>query len=154
MEPANYLLLFGPNLNRLGQRDPSLYGTLTLAEIGDRVRSYFEADGLTIDVAQSNSEGRLIDFLQDASDRMQGVVFNPGAFAHYSYALRDAIADCRCPVVEVHFSNTHAREEFRHTSVTAAACKGVVAGLGWFGLVLAIMALREGQGTSSDLSKG
>lgn len=153
MEASDYLLLFGPNLNRLGQRDPSLYGALTIAEIGELVRSYFAADGVTIEVAQSNCEGRLIDFLQDASDRMSGVAFNPGAFAHYSYGLRDAIADCRCPVVEVHFSNTYAREEFRHTSVTAAPCKGMIAGLGWFGLVLAITALREGKGLSPAVAE-
>jgi 3-dehydroquinate dehydratase-2 len=135
------LILLGPNLNLLGTRDPGLYGSLTMQQIHTEVQRLTEGLGVTVALQQSNSEGELINVLQEASRSCSGVVFNPGALSHYSYALHDAIKDAQCPVVEVHFSNIHAREEFRHTSVTAPACKGVIAGLGWYGLVLGIQAL-------------
>jgi 3-dehydroquinate dehydratase-2 len=97
----------------------------------------------------SNHEGELIDILQEFSEQAAGIIFNPGALSHYSYALHDAILDVRCTVVEVHFSNIHAREEFRRTSVTAPACDGVIAGLGWKGLIAALSSilLRQESGT-------
>lgn len=135
------LILLGPNLNLLGTRSPEIYGSLSMAQIHAEVQQRVEKLGVAVDLKQSNEEGELIDCLQDASRSYSGVAFNPGAFSHYSYALHDAIKDTQCPVVEVHFSNIHAREEFRHRSVTAPACKGVIAGLGWYGLVLAIEAI-------------
>mgnify|MGYP006270317539 CR=1 FL=1 len=137
------LLLFGPNLNIIEKRNPSLYGNVSLKEIEALVRKRFEGEGVEIRSFQSNSEGILIDTLQEYSEKAHGIIFNPGALSHYSYALRDAIADVKCPVIEVHVSNIHAREAFRHQSVTAASCKGVIAGLGWEGLSLAVSALLE-----------
>ena len=144
MDTQTILLLFGPNLNQIEKRDPALYGSLSLDEIVARVQRHFEAQGVSIVMKCSNHEGDLIDALQEYSERALGVVCNPGALSHYSYALRDAIADCRCPVVEVHFSNIHAREEFRRHSVTAGACKGVIAGMGWEGLVAGVSSILLG----------
>ncbi len=124
------LLLNGPNLNLLGTRETEVYGTTTL----DDIVAGIEAHAATFDVAvesyQSNIEGELIDRLHAARGTVDGVVFNPGAFTHYSYALRDAIAATDLPVIETHLSNVHAREEFRHRTVLAAVCLGVVAGFG------------------------
>jgi 3-dehydroquinate dehydratase-2 len=146
---ATFLLLYGPNLNQIEKRDPSLYGSLSLARIEEEVRKRFAERDVHIESRHSNHEGTLIDILQEHSEKVDGILFNPGALTHYSYALRDAIADVRCPVIEVHFSNIHAREPFRHTSVTAASCKGVIAGLGWYGLVLGISALLESRQVST-----
>ena len=132
------LLLFGPNLNQIEKRDPALYGGRSLQEIVTAVRESVTAKDISIEYRHSNSEGVLIDILQEYSESALGIVFNPGALSHYSYALMDAIKDVRCPVIEVHFSNIHAREPFRHHSVTAAACSGVIAGFGWQGLALAV----------------
>jgi 3-dehydroquinate dehydratase-2 len=136
-----FLLLFGPNLNQIEKRDSSLYGNLSLAEIAKRAQEHFEDQEVRVVMRCSNHEGALIDTLQEFSEQAAGIIFNPGALSHYSYALHDAILDVRCPVVEVHFSNIHAREEFRRTSVTAPACDGVVVGLGWKGLIAAISSL-------------
>ncbi|MCL2655084.1 MAG: type II 3-dehydroquinate dehydratase [Coriobacteriia bacterium] len=125
------LLLNGPNLNLLGQREPQVYGTQTLAELEAVVMAYGAAHGAELTCNQSNHEGALIDWIQDAPHRADGLIFNPGAYAHYSYALRDAIAAVApFPVVEVHLSDISAREEFRHTSVTAPVCAAVFAGGG------------------------
>lgn len=140
---SSFLLLYGPNLNQIEKRNPALYGSLSLAGIESEVQRYFAGQDIHVHTRHSNHEGMLIDILQEHSEKVDGILFNPGALSHYSYALRDAIADVRCPVIEVHFSNIHAREEFRHTSVTAASCRGVIAGLGWYGLVLGILALRD-----------
>ena len=148
MATKQFLLLFGPNLNQIEKRDHKLYGDLSLVEISRRVQEHFEGQGVEIVMKSSNHEGALIDTLQEYSERAAGIVFNPGALSHYSYALHDAILDVRCPVVEVHFSNIHAREEFRRTSVTAPACNGVIAGFGWTGLIAAIATIltRGGDG--------
>ncbi len=136
------LVVNGPNLNLLGKREPSVYGTATLWDIESRLKEKFP--DAKFEFYQSNSEGAIIDCLQKAMDgAFDGVVINPGAYAHYSYAIRDAISALRTPVVEVHITNVHARDEFRHHSVTAPVCKGVIAGLGVSGYELAVRFLIE-----------
>lgn len=137
------LVLNGPNLNLLGTREPDVYGTETLDDIVASVRT--AAADVDVDVydIQSNSEGALVDALHEARTRADGVVFNPGAYTHTSIALRDAISAIAVPVVEVHLSNVHAREEFRHTSMLSGVCVGVIAGFGAQGYLLALDALRH-----------
>lgn len=137
------LLLNGPNLNLLGTREPDVYGHDTLAGIVDEVRSAASESGIDIVDFQSNVEGELINRLHEAMHQVDGVIFNPGAFTHYSYALRDAIAGTGLPVIETHLSNVHAREEFRHHSVLAAVCVGVVAGFGPNSYLVALDAIRR-----------
>ncbi|MCL2324658.1 MAG: type II 3-dehydroquinate dehydratase [Actinomycetia bacterium] len=125
------LLIHGPNLNLLGQREPEIYGKATLAELEAAVSERAQSQGAAISCSQSNHEGELIDWIQEAPRTADAVIFNPGAYCHYSYALRDAIAAIApLPVVEVHLSDISAREEFRHTSVTAPVCAAVFAGKG------------------------
>lgn len=123
------LLLNGPNLNLLGTREPGVYGTMDLAGIVSSVTAH-AADRAAVTAVQSNHEGALVDALHDAARWADGVVFNPGAYTHTSVALRDAISAVGLPVVETHLSNVAAREAFRHTSLLAAVCLGVVAGFG------------------------
>jgi 3-dehydroquinate dehydratase II len=132
------LVVNGPNLNALGRRDPAQYGTMTLAGIEDRAREVAESNGWRAEFVQSNSEGELIDAIQSAFDRAEGIVINPGAFTHTSVAIRDALADTGLPVVEVHLSNVHARELFRHTSHVSGVALAVIAGAGWRGYGYAI----------------
>jgi 3-dehydroquinate dehydratase-2 len=125
------LVLHGPNLNLLGQREPGVYGPTTLAEVDAAIARHGEARGVRVECRQSNHEGVLVDAIQQAAAQgFAAIVFNPGAFGHYSYALRDAVASVGLPVVEVHLSNIHAREAFRHHSVLAAVCRGQIAGFG------------------------
>lgn len=139
------LLLNGPNLNLLGLREPAVYGTATLSDVVALVRGEAEKCRVEIIDRQSNYEGELIDALHGTrEENYAGVILNPGAYTHYSYALRDAIASIETPVVEVHISNIHAREDFRHTSVLAPVCKGQICGLGIYGYVLALYALCVG----------
>jgi 3-dehydroquinate dehydratase-2 len=137
------LVLHGPNLNLLGQREPSVYGRLTLDEINRILTEYADRHDIRLRCVQSNHEGALIDALHDAMTWADGVVFNAGAYTHTSLALRDAIAGIRLPVVEVHLSNVHAREEFRHRSLLAPVCAGQIAGFGWHSYLLGLQALQE-----------
>lgn len=138
------LVIHGPNLNLLGQREPGVYGTLTLDEINVRLRDYAAAHGAELEIVQSNHEGAIVDALHSAREWASGVVINAGAYTHYSYAIRDAIAAIGIPTVEVHLSNIHAREPFRHTSVIAPVCRGQIAGFGWRSYILGLSALLEG----------
>jgi 3-dehydroquinate dehydratase-2 len=137
------LLINGPNLNTLGRRQPEIYGSTTLQQIEERVRRRAGGLGVEIEAFQSNTEGDIIEFLQRQAGEAAGAIINPGAFTHYSLALRDAFEATGLPFIEVHISNIHAREEFRHHSVLADLAIGQVSGLGWRGYLAALEALVE-----------
>jgi 3-dehydroquinate dehydratase II len=139
------LLINGPNLNMLGKREPELYGSTTLVEIEQRLIELGASTqpSISIEVIQSNYEGALIDAIQTTGRASDGIIINPGAFTHYSIALRDALVLCSCPIIEVHLTNIHAREEFRHHSVIAPIAVGQIAGLGAIGYELALDFLRR-----------
>jgi 3-dehydroquinate dehydratase-2 len=135
------LVLHGPNLNLTGRREPHIYGTTTLAEIDAALRERAAALGWELAIQQSNHEGVLVDFLHAHFEQCDGILINPGALTHYGLSLRDALAAMQVPIVEVHFSNIHAREPWRHHSVIAAIARGQIVGLGWHGYLLALDAL-------------
>lgn len=136
------LLIHGPNLNLTGLREPGVYGTETLDSINTEVVNKCTRLGMECDVFQSNSEGALIDRIHAAREDCAAIIFNAGAYTHYSYALRDAISAVCLPCIEVHMSNVHKREEFRHHSVIAPVCAGVIAGFGKHSYLLAVDAVK------------
>ncbi len=137
------LVLLGPNLNMVGIREKGIYGTDTFESINSQILEYGNNNDFDCTIFQSNHEGELIDKIHSAFNNFDGVIINAGALTHYSYALRDAIASINIPFIEVHMSNIHAREEFRHTSVIAPVCKGQIAGFGKNSYFLAINALKD-----------
>jgi 3-dehydroquinate dehydratase-2 len=137
------LVINGPNLNLLGLREPDVYGGQNYDSLVRDIGGYARGIGAEVTFVQSNHEGAIIDAIHAAAGGAQGIVINPGALTHYSYALRDAIKAVNIPAVEVHISNVHAREEFRHTSVIAPVCVGQICGLGAFGYLAALRFLTE-----------
>jgi 3-dehydroquinate dehydratase-2 len=135
------LVLNGPNLGRLGAREPEVYGTVTFPELVKQCEEAASELGLTVDVRQTDSEAELVGWLHEAADAGSPVVLNPAAFTHYSYALRDACAQLTGPLVEVHLTNPHTRETFRHSSVVSGVARGVIAGFGVSSYRLALRAL-------------
>lgn len=145
------LIIHGPNLNLLGEREPNVYGNQSYNALNDMITSHVESLGYECEVFQSNHEGAIIDRLHQARLDSVGVVLNAGAYTHYSYAIRDAIATIKVPVIEVHISNVHARDEFRKTSVIAPVCKGTIAGFGRDSYILAVTGLvRMLEGATND----
>lgn len=139
----NILILNGPNLNLLGKREPGIYGNQSFELFFDKLKSQYPA--LSLHYFQSNIEGELINKIHEVGFSFDGIVFNAGGYTHTSVALRDAISAVPTPVIEVHISNVHARESFRHTSMIAPVCKGSIVGLGLYGYKLAIEAIIEGK---------
>jgi len=149
------LLIHGPNLNLLGWREPSIYGRISYDEINARMKRVAEENETELKVFQSNSEGALVDAIHDARNWADGIVINPGAYSHYSIALRDALSAVKLPTIEVHLSNVHAREEFRHKLVLTPVCVGMICGLGWrsylFGLQALIALLQEQKKSENEM---
>ena len=135
------LLLHGPNLNLLGQREPEIYGTATLVDYVSSVRQVVSATGHTLEDFQTNHEGQLVDAIHGARGRVDAIIINAGAFTHYAWSLHDALATFSGPVIEVHISHPNAREPWRHTSVIAPVANGTIAGLGLLGYELAVAAI-------------
>ena len=138
-----FLVINGPNLNLLGSREPGIYGKDSYEALVERIETFAKDKGLAVEVWQSNHEGEIIDKLHSAMGAFDGIVINPGAYTHYSYAILDALKAVNLPAVEVHLSNIHRREEFRHTSVTAPGCEGQICGLGFYGYLAALGYLME-----------
>lgn len=137
------LVLNGPNLNRLDLREKSYYGDVTYSDISNAITSHASKLGLEVDIRQSNDEAELISWLHEAADQRLPVIFNPAAFTHYSYAIRDAVVMLKAPSIEVHLSNPLSREEFRHTSVISGVVNGTIAGFGVNSYLLALQAMSD-----------
>lgn len=143
MANKKVLVLNGPNLNMLSIREPGIYGNQTLSEINSNIETYAKGFDISCDFYQSNCEGEIIDKIHSVRESYDGCILNAGAYTHYSYAIFDAIKAVNKPFIEVHLSNIHAREEFRHTSVIAPACVGSIAGFGKNSYFLAVNAMKE-----------
>ena len=138
------LVLHGPNLNLLGTREPDVYGTKTLADINQKLRKKAEAAGVELEIIQSNGEKQLVDAIQRSlTEDIKGIIINPAAYTHYSIAIRDALAACEIPIIEVHLSNIYQREKFRHKSVIAPVVKGQISGFGVKSYYLAFAAMLD-----------
>ncbi|MBQ7793714.1 MAG: type II 3-dehydroquinate dehydratase [Clostridia bacterium] len=137
------LVVNGPNLNMLGIRETGVYGNENYDALCEKIKEKAESLGVEVECFQSNSEGGIIDKIQSVYGKADGIIINPGAYTHYSYAIHDCIKSVSIPTIEVHISNIHTREEFRHKSVTAPACVGQICGLGFKGYLLALEALCE-----------
>jgi 3-dehydroquinate dehydratase-2 len=153
------LCLNGPNLNLLGQREPGIYGSCTLADIESKVRQLAARHGIEVEFCQSNFEGQLVEWIQEASGRCDVIILNAGGYTHTSVSIRDAISATRIPTIEVHLSNIQAREEFRRTSLIAPVCRGQISGFGPDSYILAVEAARiicssQSAETPADGSRG
>ena len=144
------LVINGANMNMLGRREPDIYGKEDYAALCARIYEHAQSRGLAVECFQSNHEGAIIDAIHKAKGAFHGIIINPGAYTHYSYAILDALKAVDLPAVEVHLSNIHKREEFRHKSVTAAGCDGQICGLGQFGYVAAMGYLIEKLSSHAD----
>lgn len=140
-----YLIINGVNLNMLGVREPGIYGSSTLEDLEKTVAAKAAKLGVEADFFQSNFEGEIVEKIHSSLGVYDGIIINPGAFTHYSYAIRDAFGSVKLPVIEVHISNIHKREEFRHTSVIVPECIGQICGLGFTGYILALEALADAE---------
>lgn len=139
-----YLVINGPNLNMLGVREPGIYGSSTLSDLEAMMREKATELGVSLEFFQSNHEGAIIDKIHASMGNFDGIILNPGAYTHYSYAIADALGSVDVPCIEVHISNIHKREEFRRISVTAPSCQGQISGLGFYGYICALEALVNG----------
>jgi 3-dehydroquinate dehydratase-2 len=148
---VDILLINGPNLNLLGEREPNIYGNMTLMELEIKIKEYGNAKNINIDAVQTNIEGEIINYLHQARGKYYGIILNAGAYTHYSYAIRDAISAVELPTVEVHLSNVYSREEFRHQSVIAPVTIGSICGFGHYSYILALEALiHRGEGDNFE----
>ena len=138
------LVINGPNLNMLGVREPGIYGSSTLSDLETMMREKATELGVSLEFFQSNHEGAIIDKIHASMGNFDGIILNPGAYTHYSYAIADALGSIDVPCIEVHISNIHKREEFRRISVTAPSCQGQISGLGFYGYICALEALVNG----------
>lgn len=138
-----FLVVNGPNLNLLGEREPDKYGSKTLNQINEELKSFALENGAEIEFYQSNIEGEIVDAIQKAKDNFDGIILNPAAYTHTSIAIRDALLATKIPTVEVHLSNVYSREEFRQTTYTTGVCIGQIAGFGGYGYQLALLALKN-----------
>lgn len=147
---ARVLVIHGPNLNLLGQREPGIYGSTTLAELDASLHALAAELGVEVEIHQSNHEGQIIDWIHGASGRCDGIVINPGGYTHTSVAIQDALRAVPVPAIEVHLSNLHRRESLRHTSVTGVACAGVIMGLGTASYHLALRHFAAAKAADAD----
>jgi 3-dehydroquinate dehydratase-2 len=136
-------IINGANLNMLGKRDQKIYGNLTLEKMNHKIESFAKKEDIELTIKQSNFEGEIIESIQQFSSQVDGLIINPAAYTHYSYAIADALGDCSIPIIEVHLSNIFSREDFRGKSVTAPACIGQITGFGFQSYILAIHALQD-----------